>query len=268
MCDEHQPCRARGASVLARLLGGEVPAHAVPLGTRERGLEEHDARSLRELHEVLGRAAVRAVDQPPAAGGRREAHRERLGEVRHRLEGDPDRADVELLGGVVLPEVEGVLDQVVVAPGADHAPERVARAGRGVQHRPRRVVGARPGVHRHGLLARRVGQRVRVRDEVQEVVRVQMRDHDGVHVHVVHLLAELREHAVAAVEQHARAVVFHQIARACPSRVLPGRRLAQHREPHASDSKRSAAPLWRISRSAAGRRRPPSGARSRKTKVS
>ena len=60
-------------------------------------------------------------------------HRERLGEVRHRLEADSHRADLELARGPVLARAEGLLDQVLVAPRADDAPEGLGRSRRRVQ---------------------------------------------------------------------------------------------------------------------------------------
>jgi hypothetical protein len=152
--------------------------------------------------------------------------------VGHRLEADAHRPDLELVGRVVLAQVEGVLDQVVVAPSADHPPERVARPRGNVQLGAGGAVRAGPAVHRHGLLARRVGERVGERDEVEEVVRVEVRDHDGVHVHVVDPLAQLAEHAVAAIDHDSRAVLLEEIARAGAAGVLPGGRLAEDRQPH------------------------------------
>jgi hypothetical protein len=152
--------------------------------------------------------------------------------VRHLLEGHVHRADVELARGLVLGEVERVLDQVVVAPAADHAAERLLGARGRVQLGPGRVVRAGPAVHGHRLLARRVRERVRVRDQVEEVVGVQVRDDDGVHVDVVDPLAQLAEHAVAAVEQHRRLPLLKQIPRTGAPGVLPGGRLAQDRQSH------------------------------------
>ena len=129
------------------------------------------------------------------------------------------------------PDVEGVLDQVLVAPGADDSPEHLLRAVRRVQLGARGRLRAGPAVDRGGLLARRVGERVGERDQVEEVVRVQMRDHDRVDLGVVAEAAQLGEHAVAAVEQDRGPVLFDQVAAAGSVRVLPGRRLAEHRQP-------------------------------------
>jgi hypothetical protein len=152
--------------------------------------------------------------------------------VRHRLEAHSHRADLELALLVVLPQVEGILDQVVVAPGTHHAAERVTCPRRRVQHRARRRIGAGPPVHRHRLLARRVSKRVRERDQVEEVVRVEVGDHHRVHVHVVDPLAQLAEHAVPAVDHDRGAVFLEQVARAGAAGVLPRRGLAEDGQPH------------------------------------
>ena len=110
----------------------------------------------------------------------------------------------EHLGRVVLAQVERALDQVLAAPRPDDAAERVARAGRRVQRGRRASVPA--SGDRHRLLARRVGQRVGERDEVEEVVGVQVGEDHRVDVDVVDEAAQLGEHPVAAVEQHADAV--------------------------------------------------------------
>ena len=89
---------------------------------------------------------------------------------------------------------------------------------------------------RHRLLARRVGQRVGERHEVEEVVGVQVRDHDRVDVDVVDEAPQLGEHAVAAVEQQVEAVLLDQVAAAGPVRVLPGRRLAEHGDAHVCEA--------------------------------
>ena len=75
---------------------------------------------------------------------------------------------------------------------------------------------------------RGVGERVGVGDQVEEVVGVEVRDRDRVDLHVVDPLAQLAEHAVAAVEQQPRAALLDQVAAASAAGVLPGRRLPQH----------------------------------------
>jgi hypothetical protein len=105
-----------------------------------------------------------------------------------------------------------------------------------VQDRPRRVVGARPAVDRDRLLARRVHERVRVRDEVEDVVGVQVRDDDRVDVDVVHELAQLREHAVAAVEQQDRVLLLDEVSAARAAGVRVGRRLPEDRQAHGPET--------------------------------
>ena len=121
-----------------------------------------------------------------------------------------------------------------------HAPttrrKSVGGARRHVQLGAGRVVGARPAADRHGLLARRVGQRVGERDEVEEVVGVQVRDDDRVDVDVVDEAPQLGEDAVAAVEQQVEAVLLDEVAAAGTIRVLPGRRLAEHGDAHVCEA--------------------------------
>ena len=84
-------------------------------------------------------------------------------------------ADVDDVFGRVLVQLEGVLDVLLEhpAPAADAA-QRVAAACGHVQLRARRVVGARPAVDGHRLLARRVGQRRGEGHEVEDVIGVQV----------------------------------------------------------------------------------------------
>ena len=121
------------------------------------------------------------------------------------------------------------------ATAADAA-ERVGGAGRRVEHRAVRACRSRPAADRHRLLARRVDQRRGERHEVEEVVGVQVREHDGVDVHVVHPPAELAERAVAAVQQQRRGALLDQIRAAGAPRVLPRGRLAQDGDAHSAPS--------------------------------
>ncbi len=139
-------------------------------------------------------------------------------------EGDLERAERERLVRLVLRERERALDVLRPHAGARaDLPEGLGGARRGDQPRPRGRVGAGVPADRHGLLARRVDQRGRVRDEVEDVVGVQVRDHDRVDLPVLAVAAQLAEHAAAAVEQHAGAVRLDEVAAARPSRVLPRR---------------------------------------------
>jgi hypothetical protein len=62
------------------------------------------------------------------------------------------------------------------------------------------------------------------------VVGVEMGDDDRLDVDVVDVLAHLPEDAVAAVQQEARPALLDQVAAAGTAGVLPGRRLAEHRD--------------------------------------
>ena len=90
-------------------------------------------------------------------------------------------------------------------PAGAHSAGTVARAGRRDQPRARRVVGPGPAVDRHRLVARRIREPGRERHEVEDVVAVQVRDHDRVDARRSRHRAQLAEHAAAAVEQHADA---------------------------------------------------------------
>ena len=102
---------------------------------------------------TIRRSAPRGeVDQLPrrAASRRRRraarrrstgvtADRVRVDEVGHQREREAQRADLDHGVGGVLLEVEGLLDQLLVAPRADDLAERLARPGRRDQPRPRRA---------------------------------------------------------------------------------------------------------------------------------
>ena len=64
---------------------------------------------------------------------------------------------------------------------------------------------------------------------------MQVGDEHRVELRVVAKQAELREHAVAAIEQQRGGAVLDQVPAAGPSGVLPRRRLPQHRDPHRDD---------------------------------
>ena len=209
-----------------------MTALAVALGARERGFHEDQVRPAVEVVQRVGGAGVGPVDDPSGALGGGDGHREGLREVGHRLESDPNGADLELACAVVLAQVERLFDQILVAPRADHPPKGGRRPRRDVQLGARRVVGSGPAVDGHGLLSRRVGERIGEGHEIEEVVGVQVRDHHGVHVHVVHPLPQLSEDPVAAVDQHGDPGLLDQVAGTGTAGVLPGRRLAQDRQPH------------------------------------
>jgi hypothetical protein len=86
------------------------------------------------------------------------------------------------------------------------------------------------------LLARGEQEPVRVRDQVDEMVRVHVGDDHRVDVRVVDLLTQLGEDPVAAVEEDVRLTLAEQVAAAGAAGVLPGRRLTEHRDLHPRDS--------------------------------
>jgi hypothetical protein len=198
--------------VLAGLGRRQVPARPVRLRLRQRGLDQEQVGVARERAQRVGGGRVGAVGEARAAAGRGgDLDRVRRDEVRDGLEAERERADVQHLGRVVLAQVEGPLDQVLVAPRAHHAAEAVTRAGRRVERRAGRL----------GPAVRPVGQRVGERHEVEEVVGVQVRDDHRVHRGVVGEPAQLAEHAVAAVDEQAAAFVLHQVTGAGAVGVLP-----------------------------------------------
>ena len=71
------------------------------------------------------------------------------------------------------------------------------------------------------VLPRPVRERVGERDEVEDVVGVQVREDDGVDRGVVREAAQLREDAAAAVDQHPAALLLHEVAGAGTVDVLP-----------------------------------------------
>ena len=92
-----------------------------------------------------------------------------------------------------------------------------------MQLRTRWAASARPAADRDRLLAWRVAERIAERDEIEEVIGVQVADQNGIHVDVVTNAPQLGEHAVAAIEQERAIPLLHQIAAASPAGVLPGR---------------------------------------------
>ncbi len=77
-----------------------------------------------------------------------------------------------------------------------------------------------------------VGQRVGEGDEVEEVVGVQVADDQRVHFRVREALAQLGEHAVAAVQEERSPALVHEVAAARAAGVGPGRRFAQDGDAH------------------------------------
>ena len=118
----------------------------------------------RRLDQPLARAAVGA-EHDPAAGRVAELDRVGRAEVRHRVGPDRDPADLELVAGLVLLDRERAADQVLAVPGADETPEERRGAARGEQPRLVERAGVGPD-----------GERVGERDEVEEVVGVEVGD--------------------------------------------------------------------------------------------
>src|SRR5581483_8965100 len=97
----HQPPRLRPATVVARLIWGEVPALASALGTRQRGLDEQQISFARKPDEVLVGRAVGTVGEPGAVAVR-YLYRERPCVMGNLAEAQPQRAQLEPVGPVVL----------------------------------------------------------------------------------------------------------------------------------------------------------------------
>ena len=151
--------------------------------TSSRSHPRRTRRAPRSGRESAPKTSVAAV--------RGHLHRERLGEVGHLVEGEPERPDLGRRRRLVLLELERR------SRSAPRCRRRRRSGGRSRARRAARSAAAARDCrcparrHRHGLLARRVGERVGVRDEVEEVVGVQVREHHRVDVHVVDELAQL-----------------------------------------------------------------------------
>ena len=152
---EHEPPRARLAPVLAGLGGVRCPRRPVRSGRGSVASISSRSVSARERAQLLGgrresapnvsRAAV-AADVISTALARDE--------VRHGLEAERSAAPAcSVSAGSYSRSVERVLDQVLVAPRADHAAEALARPAARTARGTRRVPGQRRPAR---LLARRV----------------------------------------------------------------------------------------------------------------
>ena len=155
--------------------------------------------------------------------------------MRHLLEAGPQRAHLDRRACVVLLDREGLLDQILGTPRADHTAKALGRAGRRDQPRASRGIGTGVTADRNGLLAGRIGQRVGVRDQVKDVISVQVRDQHRVELGVVEVLTELREDAVAAVKQQPSPPVLDQVSAARSPGILPGGRFAEDSDAHRHD---------------------------------
>jgi hypothetical protein len=225
------------AAVLAGLAGGEVPARALLLRRLERRLDHEQVGVARELDELVGRPVVGAVGDAATAGRGAQVQRVRVRQVvRDRVGADLQVADGELVPARVLLEGEGLLDELLAAPGADDAAQLVAAAAR--DHEPHRVL-ARPPV---GGVDERVGER----HEVEAVVRVHVRDDHGVDRRVVRGGAQLPEDAVADVHEERGGRLVDEVAAARPADVGERRALAEDPHAHVPQSIGS----WRVRRCA------------------
>ena len=229
---QHDAVGAGPSRVVARLCRGQVAPVAGPLGPRQGRFDEQEVGVARDLDELLAGTAVGAVGEPAGAVLGAEVDRVRGGEVRHLLESGPQGSNLHRGFRVVLLDRKGVCDQVLAAPRARQPAEALGGARGRNQPGAGGIVGPGVSADRDGLLARRVGERIRVRNEVEDVIGVEVRDEDRVDVDVVDVLAELREDAVAAIEQELGLAVGDQVPAACAPGVLPRRGLPQHGDPH------------------------------------
>ena len=177
-----------------------------PLGPRQGRLDDQQVGVAGDLDELVAGAGSRRRRRSRRRRSRRRSDREGLDEVRHRVEARADIAPTSTRSPARrTPRCAKALSIRSSLPHAPTTRRKVSAAPGGAISRGRAgssVPG--PGVDRDGLLPRRVGQRVGVRDEVEEVVGVEVGDDDRVDLGVVDPLAQLAEHAVAAVEQDRR----------------------------------------------------------------
>src|SRR5206468_1777105 len=157
---EHYLSRARAPRVIAGLGRGHVTALSRPLRPRQGRLDHQQVGVASDLDQLVAWATIRPVREPSAAVRRAEVDRVGGREVRDLPEAGAERADLDRGAGVVLLEREGALDQVLLAPCADHPTEALAGAARGDQAWASGAVGARIPANRDRLLARRVGEGV------------------------------------------------------------------------------------------------------------
>ena len=159
--------------------GRQVPARALALGARERGLDQQQVGVLREGAQGVAGRGVGAVGERRPSPATETAW---VGqEVRDGLEAYLEHADADRRARVVLLEREGVSMCSSRMPAAAHRRRNASRAPGGAISRGRGGSSV-PGlaVDRHRLVARRVGEARGEGHEVQDVVGVQVRDHDRV----------------------------------------------------------------------------------------
>ena len=127
---DDQRADAGAGRVRTGLAGRQVAAVAVALRRAQRRLDHQQVGAGGELDERVARPGVGAEDEAAAARSRGDRDSEALHEVVDLAEADAQRPDLELGVVLVLAEIEGLLDEVVVAPGPDDPPEDLAGAGR------------------------------------------------------------------------------------------------------------------------------------------
>ena len=189
MCVSTSRARLGAAPVLAGLGGRQVPARA----RRARGAAAWPRSAAgrcrgRTSTQVVGRRVVGAVGEPAAPSAAISTACV-CSEVRHLLEAHAQRPDLEhVVRGRYSAQLERASRPGRRCTQAADAQRRNAVA-RALGRRAARGRGGSsvPGQPPTGdrLLARRVRQRVGERDEVEEVVGVQVRDHDRVDLDVV-----------------------------------------------------------------------------------
>ena len=190
--------RARGAGAWPRSAAGRCPARTSHRSSFGRGVG------------AVGDAAAGAGEVETAWVGRK---------CGTGLEADRERADPD---GCRRGRTPRARRRSRVVPRSSRRP----RTGAGTCHAPPGGASSRgrggssvPGGRRPApAVARRIGERRGERHEVQDVVGVQVRDHDRVDLAVVDDRAELAEHAAAAVEQQAGAAVTRRDSRCMPLR--------------------------------------------------
>ena len=167
--------------------GVRCPRRPVALGARQRRLDQQQRRVARELAQlVVGRAVGaegEAAPSPSRSSTALVGH-----EVRHGLEARARAARARTSRPARTPSASKAPLDVLARASPCRAQTRrnASAAPAGAISRGRAgVVGAGVPADRHGLLARRVGQRGGVRHEVEDVVGVQVGDDDRVDLPVV-----------------------------------------------------------------------------------
>jgi len=170
-----QPLGARRAAVLTGFARSQMTAHSGALGSRQRCFDQQQVGAAPELHELLVGRAIGAVGDATATLADQLDGIGR-GVVGNLVEADRERANLQLIGCVVLVDVERLLDQVIVSPATHHRAKNLPRADRREQLRARGIARARPPRDRNRLLTGGIAERVAERNEVEEVVGVQVAD--------------------------------------------------------------------------------------------